>query len=644
MLHAPPDFTLTVALIAGSGVLAQWLAWRLRFPSIILMMGAGLLLGPIWTLMSGAPLLEPAETFGGYLRPMIALAVAIILFEGGMTLNLRDLRETSQPVRRMVFISLPIAWLLGTLALYFVARIELSLAIMIGGLMTVTGPTVVLPLLRQAKLPHRVASVLKWEGIVNDPIGALIAVFAFEVIHQNALGQSFAGAVFALVVGAIIGAALGFAFGYGLSYAFRRGWVSEPLKSPLIMGAVLVCFALAEELAAETGLVAVTLFGLVLANARLASIDEMRRFKEGLAAILVASVFVVLAADLSIDDVTALKWYHLAFVLVFMLLVRPVAVFLATLGSGLNWREMAFIGFIGPRGVVAAATAGHLGAELVDVGREETSILAPLVFATVFASVFMAGLAAGPLARLLRLTETGPDRMLIVGANPWSLGLAEALKKADIAVTIADTSWRRLREARLAGHSVFYGEVLSEDAEWRLEPSRFAALLATTSNDAYNALVCVDYAPELGRSHVFQLSAFDAANGSDPAKDDKRAISYTARGRTLIRRGRSYDSLARDWWLGWTFKATRLSEEYPLERFLEESGDNADLILARSAKGQVTLLGSGVDIPDAPGTVIVRFAPPEQTRTARQRTDRKARAEREERAEEGFSEDEAKSD
>jgi NhaP-type Na+/H+ or K+/H+ antiporter len=614
MMHAPPDLTLTIALIAGSGIAAQWLAWRLRWPSIVLMMGAGLILGPGIALATGTPLLDPEASFGGYLRPMIALAVAVILFEGGITLNFRELRDASGPVRRIVFLGFPLGWAGATVALHYVAGLAWDLSAMIGALLTTTGPTVVLPLLRQAKLPARIASVLKWEGIVNDPIGALAAVFVFEAARQTALGQDWMGAAGALAFGALIGAGLGFAFGTGLSFGFRRGWVPEPMKAPLVLSAVLVCFAVADALASETGLVAVTAFGLVVANSRLASIEEMRRFKEGIASILVASVFVVLAAGLAPDDLAALGWPELAFIAVFMLVVRPLSVALAMLGSGLNIREMTFVGLIGPRGVVAAAAAGHLALVLVEAGRPDAAALAPLVIATIFISVVGCGFAVAPLAKLLGLSRSGPERLLIVGANPWSLGLADALKKADVPVTIADTSWRRLREARLNGHEIFYGEVLSEAADWRLEPSRFAALVAASSNDAYNALVCIDYAPEMGRSRVFQLSGLDSKEGAKEQDNDPRAIAYTARGRTLIRRGRGYDSLTADVWRGWQFRMTRLTETYSLERYLTDIGEGADLILARQPNGQIVLLGPGRQPPSTPGTLLIRFAPPDAPR------------------------------
>ena len=203
-----PDLTLTIALIAGSGILAQWLAWRLRWPSIVLMMGAGLLLGPVAGMLFGAPVLNPQASFQEYLRPMIALAVAVILFEGGITLNFRELRDASAPVRRMVFLGYPLGWAMTAAALHYVAGLAWDIAFMIGALLTTTGPTVVLPLLRQAKLPGRIASVLKWEGIVNDPIGALCAVFMFEAIRQTAQGHDWVAAAGFLTLGALVGGEL----------------------------------------------------------------------------------------------------------------------------------------------------------------------------------------------------------------------------------------------------------------------------------------------------------------------------------------------------------------------------------------------------------------------------------------------------
>ncbi|MEE2565588.1 cation:proton antiporter [Hyphobacterium marinum] len=608
-MHAPPDILLKIAIIAGSGILAQWLAWRLRWPSIVLMMGAGLILGPLWGLATGEPFLDPQALFGEYLRPMVALAVAVILFEGGLTLNFRDLRESGGPVWRMIALGFPLTWAAITVAAHYILGLDWDLSALTGAILTVTGPTVVLPLLRQAKLPSSVSSVLKWEGIVVDPMGALAAVFVYEALRRADMGASWLDAGLAIVMGAAIGAVIGLVAGYGLSLAFKRGLVPENMKAPLTLAAVVGCYAASDMVLPESGLVAVTVFGVVFANARLASIEEMRRFKEGFAALLVASVFVALAASLTPESLLLLDWRAALFILVLMLVVRPLIVPATLAGSTLKWPGIAFVSAVAPRGVVAAATAGHLAGLLVESGREDAAVVTPLIFATVFATVFGYGFLLGPLAKFLGLIKHTRDRLLIVGANPWTLGLADALKAMEVPFTIADTNWRRLRKARLAGHDTYHGEVLSETAEYRLEPGQFATLLAATANEAYNALVCVDHAPELGRSHVYQLSAQDpAAEGQ--GEDDPKAIAFTARGRTLLARGRNYEAVSADWWRGWRFRATKITEEYTVTDALASLSEGAEPVLELRSDGRIALLGPARKPQGGPGSVLLSFGPP----------------------------------
>ncbi len=607
-MHAPPDILLKIAVIASSGIAAQWLAWRLKWPSIVLMMGAGLILGPITGLITGEPFLDPEALFGEYLRPMVALAVGVILFEGGLTLNFRDLRESGRPVWRMIFLGFPLAWIGITLAAHFILGMVWDLAALTGAILTVTGPTVVLPLLRQAKLPTKVSSVLKWEGIVVDPMGALAAVFVYGAVRRADMGANWLDAGLAIGGGASVGAVIGLLAGYGLSFAFKRGLVPETMKAPLTLAIVVLCFAVADVFVAETGLVAVTIFGVVFANARLASIEDMRRFKEGFASLLVASVFVTLAAALTPESLLLLDWRAIVFILALMFVVRPLIVPATLIGTKLKWNETAFISAVAPRGVVAAATAGHLSALLVENGREDAAMIAPLVFATVFVTVFGYGFLVAPLSRLLGLVTQQKDRLLIVGANPWTRGLADALKSMGVPFTIADSDWRRLRPARLAGHETYHGEVLSETAEHRLEPGRFAALLAATGNSAYNALVCVDYGPDFGRSDVYQLSAQDEVTEGSKEENNK-AISFTARGRTLMRRGRTYEDLSSDWWKGWRFRATRITEEFTLDDARQSLAEGAGFLLELKVDGQIRLLGSARDPDGTPGNVLLSFGP-----------------------------------
>jgi len=364
IIHLLP---LKMALIGGLGIGAQWLAWKLQKPAIVLMAIAGLIFGPLLGWLLGfnlpefiVPLIEalrlnPVKDFGDLLRPVVGIAVAIILFEGGLTLKFSDLRDASKAVRRMVIFAGPISWLLGTLAAHYIVRLPWDISAMVGGLFVVTGPTVIIPLLRQAHLSDRPANVLKWEGIVNDPVGALLAVGAYEYIKFTQAGESLQFAFGMLVFAAVIGTVVGVASGTGLAWAFRRGHIPEYLKAPVVLAWVLLIYVLANEMAEETGLLAVTAMGITMANTKYAAMVEMRRFKENIAVLLVSGVFVILTATLTpavIKDMfTDLRIP--VFVLAVMFLVRPIAVFIGTAFSGLNWRETLLISWIAPRGIVA---------------------------------------------------------------------------------------------------------------------------------------------------------------------------------------------------------------------------------------------------------------------------------------------------
>ncbi|RKQ69791.1 sodium/proton antiporter (CPA1 family) [Litorimonas taeanensis] len=622
--HAVNALPLKIAVIGALGIGAQWLAWRLQRPAIVLMAIAGLIFGPLFGYLLGfnmpAPIahfleqlrLNPVNDFGDLYRPMIGLAVAIILFEGGMTLRFKDLGDSRHAVGRMVFVAAPIAWVLGAAACHYIVGLAWDISVMVGGLFVVTGPTVIMPLLRQAHLKSRPANVLKWEGIVNDPLGALFAVGGYEFIRFSQTEASMFFVFGKLAFAAAFGTLVGIVSGVGMAWAFRRGHIPEYLKAPIVLAWVLLIYVIANRLAEETGLLAVTALGMTMANTKFAAMVEMRRFKENIAIILVSGVFVILTATLTpailIEFVT--NWRVLAFVFAMMFLVRPIAVMLSTLWSGLTWKESLLISIIAPRGVVAVAVAGLFAAELNALGRPDGTLFVPLAFALVFATVLFAGFLIGPISKALGLAAGGGHGVMIVGANPWSLGLAKAIKDMGVPVTVADTNWRRLRGARLEGHTTFYGEVLSENADYSLDHSAFTSLIAATPNDAYNSLVCVEFAPELGRHRVFQVP------GSDNDESDSDTIAFTSRGRTLTSRGRSFDSLTRDWWGGWRFRSTNLSENYTLDDFYKDRGDDLDLILAKRADGTVEFIQPGQEAR-AEGATVLSFCPAKDTELGR---------------------------
>ena len=391
------DPVAALAVIGCLGVGAQWVAWRLKVPAIVLMLAAGILAGPVFGV------LDPARDLGTLMAPMISIAVAVILFEGGLTLNRHSLRDAASGVLRLVIIGAPVGWLLSTLALHYVAGLGWASSTVFGGIMIVTGPTVIAPLLRQAKLAKRPAALLQWEAIVNDPIGALAAVLAFEYVMVVNLATSFEHAMLSLAVGIVLALGLGAAGGYGLSASFRRGWVPEYMKVPVLVIVIVGIFAASNLVLHDSGLLAVTVMGIWMANADLPSYQEIRRFKEHATVLLVSGVFIILAASVDLDQLMDLDLSALLFVASIVLLVRPLTVLTSLLGSTILWRERVLVAFTGPRGGVLVAVAGLFGVRLTEVGIADADQIAPLAFALVMVTVVLHGFSLKPLARALDL-------------------------------------------------------------------------------------------------------------------------------------------------------------------------------------------------------------------------------------------------
>lgn len=612
------NLVLAVAIIGALGIGAQWLAWRLNFPAIVLMAVAGVLAGPVLGIFTSpdAPAGQPPmeALFGEFYRPIIAVAVAVILFEGGLTLNFSEIRGLTKGVRRLVFPGVPIAWGLGSAAAYLIGGLSWQTALLFGGIMVVTGPTVIIPLLRQSKLNPRPAALLKWEGIINDPIGALLAVIVYEFLATGDKHASFSATISSIIVAAILATALGYAIGRFAATSFRRGWAPEYLKPPVLFALVLVCFEIANLLQHEAGLLSVTAMGVTMANSRIASINDLRLFKENIAVMLVSGVFIILTANLTFESLGALDWSSLWFIVAMLFVVRPLTVLISTIGAGLPWKERLLVGWIAPRGIVAVAVSSFFGASLMADGYLDGDKLIPLAFAMVFATVTLHGFTIGPLAKALDLASRDRPGVLIVGASPWSAALAAKIKELEIPVMVADTSYRRLKPVRLANVPVYYGEILSEVTEHHIDLNRFGYLLAVGGNEAHNALVATDLAPELGRAAIYQVNA----RGKD--EQDRQAMSYTLQGRTFLHSGAPLDELLRRHYSGWVYQKTRLSEEYPPERYLEDLPEDADIIFIIRKD---TLMFASREAPLKPevGDVVLAYIPksPEQKSDAAKR-------------------------
>ncbi|MBB5515877.1 NhaP-type Na+/H+ or K+/H+ antiporter [Rubricella aquisinus] len=589
------DPVAVFGLVGVIGVGAQWIAWRLRMPAIVLMLLAGFVVGPV------TGLLDPSVAFGDLLQPMIALAVAVILFEGGLTLDFKGLRDAQKGVLRLVLIGAPLGWLLSALAVHYGAGLSWEVAAVFGGILIVTGPTVIAPLLRQARLKHRPAALLQWEAIVNDPFGALAAVLAYEVISALNTAETLGEAAWHLVLGIIVAVVVGGLAGVGIVQAFRRALVPEYMKVPVLFVTVLAAFAASDFVLHESGLLAVTFMGIIIANARLAAYDEIRRFKEHATVLLVSGVFVLLAANMSMETLALLDWRAVLFVVLIVLVARPLTVMISLAGSDVPLKERALIAWIGPRGVVLVAVAGLFGEQLVKLGIEGAELMAPLAFVLVAVTVVLHGFSLAPLARWIGLAESGPPGLLIAGASRWTVELAKVLQEAKVPVLLADANWWRLRAAREAGLPVFQGDILSEAAEHQVELMSYGLILAASDNDAYNTLICTDLGPEFGRDAVFQLAR---------VKESGRATLPASLGGRRLDCDATFEDFAKRHAQGWTFRATKLTEEYTLDDWRAARPD-ALLLGYISGSGRLRFEAPKEDRPTTGLRLIAMVAPQE---------------------------------
>lgn len=592
------------ALVGALGVGSQWIAWRLKMPAIVLMLVAGLIIGPVLGIF------DPARDLGALVSPMISVAVAIILFEGGLSLNLHSLRDSAEGVKRLVFLGAPLGWLTSTLALHYAAGLSWESATVFGGIMIVTGPTVIAPLLRTARLSRRPAALLQWEAILNDPVGALCAVLALEVVIVRRTAVSAGEAVITFLVGIIAATVIGVFAGALLSWAFRRGKVPEYMKVPALFTTILVAFAASDSLLHESGLLAVTVMGIFMANRDLPSYEELRRFKEHATILLVSGVFILLAAGLSFENLGQLTWRAGLFVLAVVLIARPLTVLLSLVGTSLTRNERFLVAFTAPRGVVLVAVGGLFGARLAEVGVEDGALIGALAFVLVAATVVLHGFTLAPMARWLGLVGAKSPGILLVGGSPWTIGLAELFAKAELPVVITDPNHGHLRAARAAGIETFTGDVLSEAAEHRLDFVRFSTAITATDNDAYNTLVATDLAHEMGRDSVYQVTRekSDRARHQLPASLGGRRFGDS----------NTYAELNRMVFQGWSFRMTRLTEEFTFSDW-REARPNARLLGAILPAGDIRFVSKDEHLKPVPGLRLISMLPPDADPTPSER-------------------------
>lgn len=606
---------LVIALVGLLGIAAQWIAWRTGWPAIVLMLAAGFLAGPVLGLF------DPRETFGEMLGPMVSIGVALILFEGGLGLNFREFRKYGEGVWRLVLLGVPLGWFFGTLACYYIAGLVWPVAILFAGILVVTGPTVVLPLLNQSKIAPRPAAILRWEAIVNDPVGALCAVIAYEYFRLSRDGATgLVDVVPPLLIAAILAGAIGYGAARIIAWSFPRGLVPEFLKAPVLLVTVIATFVGCNMIEHEAGLVAVTVMGIALANMNEATLRSIHAFKHSVAILLVSGIFVVLAASLDLAQLRTFEWRFGLFLLALLFVVRPATILTSLLFSSIPWKERLFLAWIAPRGIVMVSISGLFALRLEESGFADGTILIGLSFAVVVATIVAHGFTINAVARLLGVKGESRPGLLIVGANPWTVTLARQMHELDTPVMLADPSWSRLRPAREAGLPYYHGEILNEAAEHDLDLAPFQVLVAATDNEAYNALVCSEFAPEIGADSVYQLGDADASG-------DPRQLSAALKGRALFASGFGVEDVEQRQAEGWVFRKTRLSEQFGLAEAKEAMPAGGIMLLVLRPDGRMRFFTHAATPTPQAGDIVISYAPP-QRRQASNKSDKERRSER----------------
>ncbi|HTL28502.1 MAG TPA: cation:proton antiporter, partial [Tepidisphaeraceae bacterium] len=581
-------------------VAAQWLAWAMKVPAILLLLLFGFGVGPLSQWIHGAKLLDPDHLLGSVLFPIVSLSVAVILFEGGLTLNLADIRQVGRALGNLVTFGAMVTWAIVTFAGVYVLALPMQIALLLGAILVVTGPTVIGPLLRHVKPVGQVGPLLKWEGIVIDPIGAVLALLVFEAVQTpQKLEHLAATMLVAIFKTLLIGGALGIVAAVLLIILFRRYWIADYLESPVVLMFVIAAFTASNLLKDESGLLAVTVMGIILANQKQVPFHHVLKFKENLTILLVSSLFIMLGARL---DSAQMKFFDRRtglFLLILILVARPVSVCLSTIRSSLNRRERAFVSLVAPRGIVAASVAAVFSIRLRSAGLPEADRLVPLVFAVIVCTVLVYGLGAKPLAVWLGLTAKGSGGFVIAGANALARAIATALQQENRTVLLVDTNPANISAARLANLATFPQSATSEGVLERVEGSGINQLLALTPNEEVNSLAALHFGRIFGRSSVFQLAA-----EARETKTSKQKVSHELSGRVLFAPNLTYETLAERIASGAKIKRTKFSDAFTFEKYNDLNKRATPLFLINET-GDLQVITADMSLLPKPGQTLV---------------------------------------
>ncbi|MEC9056501.1 MAG: cation:proton antiporter, partial [Verrucomicrobiota bacterium] len=498
-----------LALVLALGILAQWLAWRIRIPSILILLAFGFGI----SITTGAQIDDYLGGETDTLLAIVGLFVAIILFEGGLTLKFSELRQAGAPVLRLCSLGVAIAFALASISAAWIFQWNWRVAALLGAILVVTGPTVVGPLLRVIKPTRKISSIVKWEGIVVDPIGAILAVLVFQVAVAGELQAAGGAVALALLKTLLVGIVLAVLLAKVLEFLLKRHYLPEFLESVFLLAVVAVAFAVSNAIQEESGLLTVTVLGIALANQKSVSVRNILEFKENLRVLIISLLFILLSGRIDPADLSAIALPSLAFLGALVLIVRPASIYLSCLGSrNIDNRERAFLAALAPRGIVAAAVTSVFAIEFDHAAHEgiiDTTIaqqaqqMVPAVFLIIMGTVLLYGLIARPFALSLGIASRSADGILFAGADTWTRKIASALHEDGYSVMLLDTRYGKVAAARMGGLHAIRANILSEHAEENLEFPGIRHLIAGTPNDEVNSLATQEFSHIFGKANVW---------------------------------------------------------------------------------------------------------------------------------------------
>jgi NhaP-type Na+/H+ or K+/H+ antiporter len=553
--------------------------------------------------------LQPDELFGEVLIPFVSISVAVILFEGGMTLKISEFKKIGTVVIFLISVGVVITWIVITIGAHWLLGLNFQISVLLGAVLSVTGPTVIGPLLRNIRPQKNVANILKWEGILIDPIGALLTILVFEVILIGEVQEAAMPVLLSFVKTILSGVIVGGTFAYALAFIIKKYWIPDYLHGTASLSFVVGVFVLSNLFQEESGLLACTIMGIALTNQKFASMKRIKDFKEDLTLLIIPVLFILLSARLNIADIVlALSPAGVMFLMMLIFVGRPLAVYVSTLNSGLKTNEKLFLSWVAPRGIVAAAVSSVFALKLAEINTPDIEYLVPVTFLVIIGTVLIYGLTSPLAAKWLKVSQSDPQGVLIAGGQDWALQMAAILQERKFNVIVVDTNRQNINTAKMMGLPAYNESIIGDRIIDEINLEGIGKLLALTSNDEVNSLSVLHFSEVFDKRNLYQLVP-------NTERDEVEFSPQHLRGRFLFGKGLNFNFLSKSFRNGAVIKSTNLTEEFRFKDFRNKYGDTLIplfLVSNRNNKLIPVTLGEKID-PDVGYTIIALVESADQT-------------------------------